>query len=149
MRRHEPSLPNRANLTPLIDVVFLLIIFFMLVAQITRQRAIDLELPSLADSVAAEIEAERRAVINVAPRGQAERLGGDYRLGTNAYAGTPEGLSRLADDLRARAARDPGVEVLLRAARDEPYERVFPALRAAARAGVASVELVVVEENGT
>jgi biopolymer transport protein ExbD len=147
MRRHESSLPNRANLTPLIDVVFLLIIFFMLVAQITRQRVVDLELPSIEDSVASDIDAERRAVVNVVPEALVDRYGGDYRLGSNAYGRGEAGLARLAADLRARAERAPDTSVLLRASRDEAYERVFPALRAAAMADIASVELVVIEEG--
>ena len=59
MRRALPTQESiRANMTPMIDVVFLLIIFFMLVAQMSRERTITLELPSF------EHRQSRRVIVN-------------------------------------------------------------------------------------
>lgn len=47
------------NLTPLIDVVFLLLIFFMVSTTFTRETRLQLELPEAEGTPAQEIEAEQ------------------------------------------------------------------------------------------
>ena len=136
-----------ANMTPMIDVVFLLIIFFMLVAQISRQRAIEVDLPRLENAASTGIEGESRAVINVVPRARVAIYEGDYRLGSMSYDNTPEGLRLLAAALRDTARAHPDVLVLVRAARTEPYERVYPVIRAVRDAGIARVSLVTLRER--
>jgi biopolymer transport protein ExbD len=137
----------RANMTPMIDVVFLLIIFFMLVAQISRQRAIEIDLPRLENAASTSIEGESRAVVNVVPRDRVAAFEGDYRMGAMSYDNTPDGLRLLAAALRDAAAANPDVEVLVRAARTEKYERVYPVLRAVRDAGIARVSLVTLREQ--
>ena len=44
LRRHRPD-PVEINLTPLIDVVFLLLIFFMVSTTFDRQAELSIELP--------------------------------------------------------------------------------------------------------
>lgn len=136
-----------ASMTPMIDVVFLLIIFFMLVAQISRQRVVELDLPRLADSVSDVIEGDSRLLVNVVPEAQADRLGGDYRLGSVGYWGSPDGLAALAEALREAVGRDPEALVLVRAARTETYARVHPALVAVREAGIERVDLVTLREG--
>lgn len=137
----------RANMTPMIDVVFLLIIFFMLVAQISRQRVIEVELPRLGHAASMGIEGESRAVINVVPRDRVRSYEGDYRFGSVSYDNTPEGLGLLATALREAVRTNPDVLVLVRAARTEPYDRVYPVIRAVRDAGVARVNLVTLRER--
>jgi len=72
------SEPIAANLTPMIDVVFLLIVFFVLVSQIVEVENVDLDLPRPQDP-ASELPGEQpRIVINVLPD-EAGQAGG-YRL---------------------------------------------------------------------
>lgn len=55
------------NITPLIDVVFLLIVFFMIVNNIVTDDAPPMQLPTLEKPQAFAPEGERRVVINVVP----------------------------------------------------------------------------------
>ncbi|MEO1130209.1 MAG: biopolymer transporter ExbD [Planctomycetota bacterium] len=135
------------NMTPMIDIVFLLIIFFLLVAQISRHRSLEMELPRLLDAVAAELGDEAVAIVNVVPADRANALGGDYRLGSDTFRQSDDGLASLGDTIAATAARQPELLVLVRAARTENYARVYPALRAVADAGVSRVHLVTVSED--
>ena len=137
----------RANLTPLIDVVFLLIIFFMLVAQMTRQRALELELPRLADAQAIPMDEAERIVISVVPRHAAASSADAFRIDGEPFPPGAAGATALADVLRARREQAPAVAVTVRAAFDEPYDRVHPALRAAALAGIDRVELVTLDRE--
>ena len=149
IRQRRASSSIRSNMTPMIDVVFLLIIFFMLVAQISRQRVIRVDLPRLENAVSTEIEGESRAVVNVVPRESVGALGGDYRLGSLAFRNSAEGLRRLADALRDAAQANPDILVLVRAARTERYERVYPVLRATTDAGISRVNLVTLRERAS
>lgn len=142
-----------ANLTPMIDVTFLLIVFFVLVSQIVEVESVPLSLPELADPATAPMGEERRTVINVVPTsgGRAEA----YRLGARSFAATPEGAAQLARELGALFAADPTLRVNLRADRGTRYEFVRPALRAVSEAAALSghegmrptVQLVVLREE--
>ena len=59
----EPTL----NITPLIDVVFLLIVFFMLVMNIVTDENPELQLPDLDDPNVFQPEGEKRVTINIVP----------------------------------------------------------------------------------
>lgn len=131
-----------ANLTPMIDVVFQLIIFFMLVARFSEEQAIDLILPRVNEQAMERIDLESRAVVNIVPRARAAGLGGSYRLGLISFPETPEGVRGLATALSQIRARQPNVEVFVRAERTEPYSRVHPAVQAVSLAGIRRVHLV-------
>ncbi len=45
LSKHDPETDMEMNMTPMIDVVFLLIIFFMIITDMTQQDLEDLELP--------------------------------------------------------------------------------------------------------
>lgn len=143
-RTRKPGGPLQANLTPMIDVVFQLIIFFLLVAQFSRQQVIDLSLPSVANRQSEQIKGESRAIINVVPTRQVAALGGDYRMGSLAFAGTPKGIEDMADILRSMKARMADLKVYIRADRIESYARVHPAMQAVTLAGVSDMQLVTI-----
>lgn len=146
--RLPKSLSVAPNLTPMIDVVFQLFIFFLLVAQFSAQRTIELQLPRLAGDERDDASAATREVINVVPTERTVELGGDYRLAGRSYMNTDDGIVRLTEALRESAQRNPGAKVLVRASRTERYERVHPVLDAASRAGLAQVELVTAPPAG-
>ncbi len=139
-RRSPGLLPN---LTPMVDVVFLLVVFFMVVSHLSRERAVEMTLPRLADADSAALGAEARLIVNVVPRDSRVALGGAYRLGDRSFADTADGILSLASVLREARERQPGAWVLLRAARTEPYAAVHPAMQAAVLAGIRRVELMV------
>jgi len=130
----------RANLTPMIDVVFLLVIFFMLVAQISRTQIAELDPPEITNAVSAHIGDETRLVVNIVP---GDSKAGAYRLGGLTFDATERGASDLSSAIVRAHARTPGVQVHVRADRSERYARVHPALEAVRAAGIETVRLVI------
>lgn len=123
------------NMTPMIDVVFLLVVFFLLSSHLAR-RENQLELP-----------------LPTARTGQPDAL--DHPLLTlNVLADGRlflAGKSVAADQLlprlqRAIARLGDQLELRLRADRHTPYDRVEPALQAAAAAGLWNVNVAVLRE---
>ena len=81
-----------ANLTPMIDMTFLLVVFFVLVSTISEVESIEMELPEPRPTASAPPSDDPRAVINVIPgeRGKAMgyRLNGvDFELGAEGIEG--------------------------------------------------------------
>jgi biopolymer transport protein ExbD len=139
----------RSNMTPMIDVVFLLMIFFMLVAQIQRTQRVDMELPGIDSAAASDADTEDAVVINVVPDNMVRGAGGRFTLGTTAYGDDEPGIDALAAavrravERRQRVAGEAGVSVQLRADRRQSYDAVRPAIEALSRAGVRRAELIV------
>ncbi len=151
--RHDPPEPIAANLTPMIDVTFLLIIFFVLVSQIVEVENADLDLPRPAEA-ASELPGEQsRIVINVLPGAGGDAIG--YRMSNRRFMADTAGLESLARSLAAMYQENPALGVNLRADRRTDYrwvEPVFQAVSAAARLSgrddvKGRVNLVVVREN--
>lgn len=152
IHRRGPS-TFEANMTPLIDMAFLLIVFFVLVSQVASAEFVELALPRTASGAAKRPDDTQRIVVNVVPA----RDGGAaaYRLGKREFAPDESGLRDLVATL-ARAMRDqPSVEVNVRADRATAYSWVRPAMDAVAdglaESGIdrsrARVRLVVLGER--
>ena len=125
--------PLTFNMTPMIDVVFLLIIFFLVSSHLVKQEAqMPLPLPTAASGPAAVDDQAPRLTVN---------LLADGRI---LVAGAPATVDRL-EPLLAAARRKSGddLEVRIRADRAAPYQRVEPILLACARAGVWNVTFAV------
>lgn len=122
-------------MTPLIDVSFQLIIFFMLVNQIVTVENPAMNLPQLVEPVAQEGQPERSLWVNVLrlEDGQAEVWIGMRRVAPGDWAAVTD---RVADGQRGRS-------VLVRADGGLAYEDVAPVLQAVREAGVQRVGLVV------
>lgn len=136
-------------MTPLIDVVMVLIIFFLIVGKMAHDRSAAVDLPATRTGVSETVAAP--LVINVVMTAEGE-------LGAGAGAGAGGGDSRgepvividqqtiaiadLAGLIRTRAAVQPELVVQIRADRRLPYGRVAPVLSACRDAGLASVRLV-------
>jgi biopolymer transport protein ExbD len=72
MKRENPAQEGiKMDMTPMIDVVFQLIIFFMLVTDMTQQDLAELKLPT-AEMAAKDESEEGRMVINVLKDGEIE-----------------------------------------------------------------------------
>jgi biopolymer transport protein ExbD len=147
----------RLNMTPLIDVVFLLMIFFLLVAQIQRVARVEMDVPDIASAAAYRTADDDALVINVVPTQRVDAEGGWYRLGTRTFPGDADGLLALETAVRrAAAARGlitnapdtaataaPDHAVLIRADRAEDYARVEPVLGVLSRVGLRGARLVI------
>jgi len=71
LAKHDPETEMELDMTPMIDVVFLLIIFFMIITDLTQQELEDLELPTATHAVADKIKpGEWRPIINIPYDGQ-------------------------------------------------------------------------------
>lgn len=139
------------NLTSLIDVVFLLLVFFLLATQLTQEKRVEMSLPAFDKRQSAALPAgedQPRIIVNVVPEALRESAGGLYLVDKDVYPGDAAGVAALGERLRRAKADDPAVRVLLRAARDERYERVHPAMQAVTLAGVSGVDLVTVPPGG-
>ncbi len=128
-----------ANLTAFIDVTFLLIIFFILVAQISTTERPVLPLPRIDDSAAHALDREERLIINCTVGAG----GALYLVGTEAFRG-PGGATRLRDVVRQSLAASPQQAVAVRAERTLAYEHVQPVLDLLRELRAERVELVVV-----
>ncbi len=142
-----------ANLTPLIDVTFLLIVFFVLVSQIVELENVDLDLPAPTDPVSELAGDEQRAVVNIVPKPDGDIL--EYRLGGRSYAADRDGLQAMTARLTSMYRNNPGLSVNLRADASTHYRWVEPVMQAVSNAAllseresaVARVNLVVVRED--
>jgi len=122
------------NMTPMIDVVFLLIIFFLVSSNMAREETqMELELPDASTSHRREEDdSRRRIVVNVPAEGR-------VLVGTREIH--PAELTEL---LRFEQSKDPEpVKVRIRTNADVPYRAIEPLLVAAANAGVWDVSFAV------
>lgn len=142
-----------ANLTPMIDVVFLLIVFFVLVSQIVDLENVKMELPTLIDPASEFAGQEQRVVVNVEPGidGDASR----YRLGGQYYDAGLQGIKDMTSHLAELYKINPLLSVNLRADASTHYQWVEPVMQAVANAAILSqqptavprVNLVVIRED--
>lgn len=115
------------SLTPLIDVVFILLIFFMLASSFLDWRTITLNTPGQAATVP---DMEGAMLV---------RLHAD---GTLDMAGEALSGDQLQARLQAAVARKPGQRVLVRPERGVAMQRAVEVLDLVASAGIMDVSLV-------
>ncbi len=141
-----------ANLTPMIDMTFLLIVFFVLVSRISEVEMVPMDLPEPRDAATVPPPEEGRVVLNVLP-GESGAAEG-YRVGASQFPPTPQGREARARHLGG-IFRAPGdCLVSLRADRRTAYAEIAPAIeavsqaaRTAATADTARLNLVVISED--
>ncbi len=121
------------NMTPMIDIVFLLIIFFILSSHFARQETqLELALPEAASGQEALVDETRRVIVNVLPDGQLQ------------LAGAAVDAAELQKKIQFESQQVGGdLEVRIRGDRLAPYRHVEPILVACARAGVWKVAFAV------
>jgi len=133
MRRRglEPMHSDHVNVTPLIDVIMCLIIFFLLCGQFAKEEAIDrVRIPQA--GLGLEMADQRgRLLINVVPNGD-----NPPDVVIRAEIIRPDNL---AGYLVQEKADNPEVKVIIRADQDTPYNYISPVLVACAQANITSV----------
>jgi biopolymer transport protein ExbD len=121
------------NITPLIDGVFLLIIFFLVASHFIRNEQVErIELP-IASEGKDDDETSSRLVVTVMPNGE-------LLQGMNPM--TLDDFEQRLQLLIAKHGAE-GAELRIRADRSVVYSRVEPLLLAAARNGVSRVRFAV------
>ncbi|WP_197455053.1 ExbD/TolR family protein [Stieleria varia] len=129
---HQRGRFTGANMTPMIDVVFLLIIFFLVSSHMARQENhLPVDLPVAASHQVLDPESTS-LTITVGDDSQ-WRLGGEVVLESQIRQAMADALAR---DGAAAAVR-------IRTDSIVPYRQVEPILRAAAQIGVFDVSIAV------
>jgi biopolymer transport protein ExbD len=123
--------PPTLNLTSLIDVIFMLIIFFMVGTQFTEmERKIGLQVPRVTDHGALTAAPEKR-VINV------------YRDGSVTLDRQPVTLEELTRRLTTARSEYAELGVLIRGDGPGPYQNVVDVFNACKQAGVNQLAISV------
>ncbi len=124
------------NVTPMIDVTFLLIIFFLISSHLAQQEVqMELDLPAAETGTGAN-EESRRVVVNVLPEGTTMTAGKLVDL---------DELERIFRFERRQVGED--LEIRIRSDRQVPFRAVEPIMIAAARAGIWRVTFAVVRRD--
>jgi len=125
------------NMTPLIDVVFLLIIFFLVSSHMARQEVqMDLDLPEASQGESPTEDDARRIVVNVISEGRIQV--GTQAMDTESFASLIRYESRKADRQ---------LEVRIRSDQNVPFRTVEPIMVTCARSGVWKVTFAVISEE--
>ena len=123
----QPSL----NLTPMIDVVFLLIIFFMVATKFSeRERDIELELPEVA-AASALTSAPKQRVVSITRTGQV------------ALDGVEVSLAGLTQRLAAARSNYPNMSVVIRGDAACAFQHVAATLAACKDANISDLGITV------
>jgi len=127
--------PLEMNLTPLIDVVFLLNIFFLVAAYFIRHEQVDpVDLPFAIQGVE-DVESSARVVVTISADGLL------------TIGGEPVTVEDAVQRVSAMHVEHPeGAEFRLRCDRRSPYSAVEPLLLGAVAHGVAKVRFSVLPE---
>lgn len=124
------------DLTPMIDIVFLLIAFFMVVAKMIDDENIDLKLP-IADQASIPEDSPHRSTINVT-------ASGDIYWGSE-LVNTPQEVTRLVTS--ARQAKGAELELYLRGDVNTPHRHIQSVMKAIAEGGVYQVKFGAFEKQ--
>lgn len=133
LRRTSRRPEAEINIAPLIDVVFLLIIFSMVVSQFTKVQSEEIELPEASQGDAADLAPAPRLIVNVSADGNV------------VVDGRPVAPAEL-DTLLAGLGPDP--EVVIRGDRATAWRTVRRIMQACAARGISKVKVAVTEPEG-
>ena len=118
------------NLTPLIDVVFLLLIFFMVSTTFTKETHLKLNLPEAEGDVQPDAPSKVEIII-----GQ----NGEYSVNGNKLVNTE--IKTLMAAIKQVSGGDQNLPFLITADAQVPYESVVTAMDAAGRMGFVNLSM--------
>jgi biopolymer transport protein ExbD len=111
------------NITPLLDLVFVLLIIFMITTPLMEQQ-LPVDLPKASATIATSLPDPKSILTLTLAKDESALLGSEKIR-----------LDQLTSLLAQRKARDPELVVSLRADSSLPYETIFRALEAVRSAG--------------
>ena len=127
------------DMTPMIDIVFQLIIFFLVASHFTNQEnAMEVELPSA--EKANEIQADEISRLTLSIPREGELFVGMKSI-TNS-----ELSELLKKEGKHQLEKNEPFQLRIRAGRLVPFSGIEPVLLEAAKAGIADVQFAVMEE---
>ncbi|MDO4630221.1 MAG: biopolymer transporter ExbD [Planctomycetia bacterium] len=137
MRTFRPESTQAGfNMTPMIDVVFLLIIFFLVASHFSNQEnAVEVDLPKTTEGKEMEMDESPRLTVSMPTEGE-------MYIGMKSVT-----ESEIKEILRKEKARwKDDFELRIRTYRKLPYAEVEPIMLMAAEAGVYDVQFAVLQE---
>jgi biopolymer transport protein ExbD len=127
------------NMAPMIDMVFMLLIFYAFCSRMKNAENVEMQLPKPDASQALNVVLEDRVVIHCRPADPANPNGEVwYSAGVNP----PEPLSRISERLAAVKQAVPDLKVMIRADRRLPYSVVRAVMQVVAEHQVERMNLV-------
>ncbi len=130
LKTHQDELPQ-LNMTPMIDCVFLLLIFFLVATRLEEQTPqIPLRLPEVVDRGALS-PAPEKLVVSV------------YRDGSITLDNRPVSLEELTVQLAALRRHYPDLAVMVRGDARVPYQQVAQVLNACKQADIRQLNISV------
>jgi biopolymer transport protein ExbD len=122
--RRQRMAPVDVNLTPLIDVVFLLLIFFMVSTTFTKETHLSIDLPEAQGEASADVPDQIEILIDES---------GKYTI--NARALVDVRLATLKAAIRQVSEGDTSMPMVITADAQTPHEAVVRAMDAAGQMG--------------
>jgi len=130
IKTHQDEKPT-LNMTPLIDILFLLIIFFMVGTKFTEiERKIELEVPEVSDTQTPETPPQHK-IINV------------YRDGSVMFNDQLLDLDQLEQQLVQLRQQSSTLSVIIRGDAEGAFQNVASVLSVCRRAGVSDMGVSV------
>jgi len=130
---------GEGNLTPLIDVVFLLLIFFMVSTTFDRHATLKVSLPE--SSVKATQQQDEPLVLSIDAKG-------NYFLNDRQIVN--QSLDTLMQALKRTIGNEAAIKetaLVLRADANTPHQSVVRAMDAASRLGLTKLSIATIENN--
>ncbi len=141
-RRGTPTSVINANMTPMIDVTFLLIVFFVVVSQIVDRDAVSMDLPAPNHSASGTLEPSEHVTVNLVPLQNGSISG----IVVGGHTIAADSLDELTSIVNTRL-QGGAVDVHLRADRSTKYSYIHTAIEAIRAVGTTPrVQLIVVGE---
>ncbi|MGI9274713.1 MAG: ExbD/TolR family protein [Endozoicomonas sp.] len=119
------------NLTPLIDVVFLLLIFFMVSTTFTRETQLAIDLPEASGEVREQQEKSQVEIV----------IGKDGEYSVNGKSLVNSQLDTLKNALAKVSEGDSELPLIITADAKTPYQSVVTAMDAAGQLGFANLSM--------
>ena len=134
------------NATPMVDVFFLLTIFFMLVTRFSSAEQIPLELPKPFDSRAEVTKLPERVVINCRPANPSNIADSEvlYSIGPNR----PEPLDMISARLADMKQKSSELHIIIRADKRLTYGHVRAVMRVIAQNDIDTLNVVAHVSEG-
>tara|TARA_Y100001968_G_C18967698_1_gene530757 strand:- start:72 stop:536 length:465 start_codon:yes stop_codon:yes gene_type:complete len=149
--RRRKTTKIAASLTPMIDVTFLLIVFFVLVSHIVDLDQIDMHLPNPKDHQASHPDQKSRLVLNVEPGYAGTCV--SYRIGAASWPCGKEGAEGLRREIFFQLQQNLKLQINVRADRKTQYRYIQPVLNAirgaAADKGIGKVRVNLMVSGAT
>jgi biopolymer transport protein ExbD len=121
-RRRPPAHSPHINLTPLIDTVFLLLIFFMMTTTFNKESVLNIDLPEAKGEHTAEAQPPTRIIITQE---------GNYAINQPSQSLVSNHLEILKQALQKEVGDNPNPLILISADANAPHQSVMRAMEAA------------------